>query len=93
MTCYYSLTISILCLCLGASLIESQTGSLFPFSGQFQSLNDDTMYRMISERECVSICIRDRTTPCSGVSYESYRQECRIVRQVIPFHGGWSINR
>ena len=39
---------------------------------------------MLSERECASLCIRDRSSPCSGISYESYRQECHLIRSIQP---------
>lgn len=75
---------SLLCLSLIVAIIDAQSGSLLPIVGQFQSLNDDTVFRMISEQDCVALCIRDQSAVCSGISYQSFRQECRISRTVIP---------
>ena len=79
------LTIGILlCFCFDVVMIEAQTGSMIPTNGKIQTLAEDSIFRMISERDCVRLCVGDRLLPCSGISYESYRQECHLIRAITP---------
>lgn len=66
------------------SMVQCQSGSFTPMMGLIDSLEQEKYYRMISERGCVSICLQYPTGVCYGISYENYRQECRLITEPIP---------
>ncbi|CAF1166131.1 unnamed protein product [Rotaria sordida] len=43
----------------------------------------DSYVRMISERDCVSICLQYSSPLCYAISYENFRQECRIITESV----------
>lgn len=66
------------------SMVQCQSGSFTPTMGLIDSLEQVTYYRMISERGCVSICLQYPSGVCHGISYENFRQECRLITEPIP---------
>ena len=80
----YFISTAFLFLCLFPLLIQSQSGSFTPSTGRIDSLNFISYNRMISEYGCVSLCLQYTSPSCYGISYESYRQECRLITESIP---------
>ncbi|CAF0954749.1 unnamed protein product [Adineta steineri] len=39
---------------------------------------------MVNEPDCISACIQQTSPLCYGITYESYRQECRLITQFFP---------
>ncbi|CAF4995380.1 unnamed protein product, partial [Rotaria sp. Silwood1] len=54
-----------------------------PVTGRIDSFNYETYFRMISELECISICLQYSSPLCYAISYESFRQECRIITESV----------
>lgn len=69
---------------IAPALIQCQSGSFLPLTGRLDSFQYDTVDWMISELGCVSTCIRQHSPSCYAVSYENFRQECRMIIQSIP---------
>jgi hypothetical protein len=65
-------------------LIQCQSGTFSPLTGRFDSFQYISYYRMVTERECVSVCIQYNSPLCYAISYESFRQECRLITQSVP---------
>jgi len=66
------------------SLIQCQSGTLTPLTGLIDSLDYVSYYRMITEPGCVSVCLQYTSPTCYAISYESFRQECRIITESVP---------
>ncbi|CAF1045344.1 unnamed protein product [Rotaria sp. Silwood1] len=64
-------------------LIQCQSGTFMPVTGRIDSFNYETYFRMISEPECISICLQYSSPLCYAISYESFRQECRIITESV----------
>lgn len=64
--------------------IQCQSGTFKPAIGRIDSLRYVTQYRMMIEPDCIALCLRYTSPSCYAVSYESFRQECRIITQPIP---------
>jgi hypothetical protein len=83
-TMSYFLSIIFLFLCIFPLLIQCQSGTFIPLTGRIDSLDYVSYYRMITESGCVSICLQYSSPSCYGISYENFRQECRIVTESVP---------
>lgn len=66
------------------SLIFCQSGTFSPLTGRIDSLDYVSYYRMITEIDCISVCIGYTSPGCYGISYESFRQECRLITESVP---------
>ncbi len=80
----YLISIVFLFLFIFPSLIQSQSGTFSPLTGLFDSLQYTSHYRMVTERECVSVCLGYTSPSCYAISYENFRQECRLITQSVP---------
>lgn len=67
-----------------SSLVQCQSGSFTPITGLIDSLNQVLFYRMVTERDCVSICLQYTSPSCYAISYEDFRQECRLITEPVP---------
>lgn len=66
------------------SLVQCQSGSFTPIKGLIDSLEQVLFYRMVTERDCVSICLQYTSPSCYAISYEDFRQECRLITELVP---------
>ncbi|CAF3324582.1 unnamed protein product [Rotaria socialis] len=66
------------------SWIQCQSGAFNPVTGRIDNLTYDLYYRMVSEPDCLALCLKYTSSTCYAVSYESFLQECRIITQPIP---------
>jgi len=71
-------------LCVFPLWIQGQSGSFAPLTGRIDTLDYVSYYRMITERECISKCLQSASPACYGISYESFRQECRLITESVP---------
>ncbi|UJR26917.1 hypothetical protein I4U23_008226 [Adineta vaga] len=69
---------------ISPSLIHCQSGTFLPATGRLDSVTYKKMDWMITELGCVSTCLQQRWPLCYAISYESFRQECRLITQVVP---------
>ncbi|CAF2596818.1 unnamed protein product [Rotaria sp. Silwood2] len=65
-------------------LIQCQSGTFTPIAGRIDSFQYEPYSRMISEPDCISVCLQYPSPLCYAISYESFRQECRIITESVP---------
>jgi hypothetical protein len=80
----YFISIVFLFLFIFPSWIQCQSGTFTPLTGRTDSLDYISYYRMITESDCISVCLQYTSPSCYGISYESFRQECRIITESVP---------
>ena len=66
------------------SMVQCRSGSFKPIVGLMDSLDQVSFYRMVTERECVSVCLEYTSPSCYAISYENFRQECRLITESVP---------